>query len=234
MPKYFKRKKTYRKKKIYRKKRTASIRRTLAPTSINCVRCVNHVISMNTLLNANGYGYYTPTFTANPSVGNHSIHEWANFATLFRGFRIAGVRTEIVMASSQAWGTTPGAIRLPQVELRILSGRTAPVSQIPTTLDEALQIKQCKSYFLRTNRQRPFKAWSPAYIREVYKSPTPADTTTGPVQRSKFLGTVNGQNVVHSTNTFIFQMSDFTQPALDAVQCQLRFYIYFQMKGQTF
>lgn len=238
MPKFYKKKKVYRKKKIYRKKRlTAKITRTLRPTIINCVRCVNHVIDLNSLMNVTGYGYYTPIFSANPTVISHGIYEWANFKTLFRGFRISGIRTEFVLAANTAWGGGAITPALPQVELRMLSARTAPDgSQIPTTLEKALQIKQSKSYFLRLQSRQPFKCWSPAYYRNTIMGASSAthDTTTGNIMRSKFLGTSNGENVPHLTQTYIFQMSDFTKPDANAVNLQLRHYIYFQMKGQTF
>lgn len=233
----YRRKRNYRNKRWKRRARKKpqgapyTRRGNLLSRPITCgvVRCVETTIDLQTAMDATGFYILSPTFR--PS----TFPEWSNWATLFRQFKMCGVRTEFIVTRNMADGHhTTAATQVLNTNIEMRYYPRAALQVTPATMLEVCNIRQSKSCFLYSNRERPQKVYAPLLIRQVVfpDNGNSSDNTTGPLVRPKFMGCVNGENVLHTNLVYAFQNTTYTAPPVGSV-LKLRHYIYMTFKGQS-
>lgn len=199
------------------------------PITAAVVRCVESTVDLQTVMDATGFYIFSPTFRP------VTFPEWSSWSTLFRQFKMCGVRTEFIVTRNLVDGhhtTATGQNLNTNIEMRYYP-RSA-LQATPANMLEVCNIRQSKSCFLYSNRERPQKVYCPLYVRQVI-FPDNGDiqnNTTGPLVRPKFMGCVNGENVLHTNLVYAFQNTTYTAPPAGSV-LKLRHYIYMTFKGQS-
>lgn len=223
-----------RRKKTYVKRRGTHVARSRMisrPMTYSFVRCIESNLDLNTLLNTSGFATYAPTFTLT------QLPEYANFATLFRQGRLAGIRTTFIMQNNVADMNNVDDptlnINNQQIEMRCWPRMVDQT--LPTTMLDACNIRQARTYNLVSDRVKPLSIWQPAFITDIIGTNTFYYKSSGARKRYPFVPLEGDApaNAPAYNLAFALKSTTNSKPPSGCV-IKLRHYMYVQFRGQTF
>lgn len=223
-----KRRKTYIKRKGTTVARSVRLAR---PMTYSFVRCIESVLDLNTLLNSSGFATYAPTFTLT------QLPEYSSFATLFRQGRLAGVRTTFIIQNNIADMNNVDdptlSINNQQIEMRCWPRMVD--TTLPSTMLEACNIRQAKTYNLVSNRVKPLSIYQPTFITDIIGTNTFYYKSAGSRKKYPFVP-LEGDAPANSPGynlAYALKSTSNSKPPSGCV-IKLRHYLYVQFRGQTF